>query len=101
MTDAPTTALLLAASALWGLALGGAYFAALGWTVRRLPGARRPGLLLLASFLVRSGLLLAGLAVVLDGRWERAAAFLAGFLAARTLALRRSAVRPGRTGGAA
>lgn len=80
----------------WGFALGLAYFAALGWTVVRLPRARRPALLLAGSLVLRLGLLMAGLALVLEGSWRRALAWLAGLLLARTLTLRRGLRATGR-----
>jgi F1F0 ATPase subunit 2 len=74
-----------------GLVLGWVHFAGLWWTVRRLPGARRPGALLLASYLVRGLLIGAGLlAVVGLGPWPLVAATI-GFVAARQAALRRYA----------
>lgn len=66
------------------------YFAGLAWSTRRALRARRPGRLLLASFLLRAGLFLA-LAFWL-ARQAQALWLLAGFLAAfvlvRTLAIR-------------
>lgn len=73
----------------WGMLLGLAYFAGLGWTVARLLRSNRPGLLWAGSLAARLLLLLAGIAVALDGSWQRAAACLAGVLLARTLLLRR------------
>jgi F1F0 ATPase subunit 2 len=88
-----TVAVDLLLGALWGLALGLAHFAALRWTVTRLPGARRPGLLMAGSLAARLALIAAGLLLLLlgvpGGSWARAVAWLAGFLAARTLAIRR------------
>ncbi len=83
MTDAlPWLALGLAA----GLALGGASYAGLWWTVRRAPRARRPGRLLALSALARGAALLAGLvALAAASPWALGAA-LAGVLIARTVA---------------
>ena len=75
--------LTLAAAA--GLALGGFYFGSLWWVIRRVADSPWPEAWLLASFLVRSAIILAGFFLVMDGRWERVLACLLGFLLARTL----------------
>ena len=72
-----------------GLGLGGAYFGGLWWTVRRLPRARRPALLTLASLVVRLALLLGGLYAVTGGDWRALAAALLGFVLARAVLVRR------------
>jgi len=76
-----------------GAAAGAAFFAALWWTARRLPSARKPGLLALGSFVARLTVVL-GVFYLLSryGRWEPMVAALAGFVAARLVAVRR--VRP-------
>lgn len=86
------TPLGLAFAAVAGAVLGAAYFGILWATVRRLPDARRPGLLALASFALRLALLTGGLLLIMDGSWERLLAALAGVVAARTLMIRR--IRP-------
>ena len=68
-----------------GAALGAFYFGGLWMTVRDLHAAARPALLLLGSFLVRAGVVLVVFYFVANGRWERFAALIAGFLLARTL----------------
>lgn len=76
-----------------GSGLGVLFFGGLWLTVRRLPRARRPGLLAAGSFLARLLLVGAGLWwVARGGGWALAAA-LAALLAAREL-LRR-ALAPG------
>lgn len=72
-----------------GALLGSVYLGALWWTVRRLPAARRPGLLLVASLAVRLTLLLGGLGWVADGRWPVLAAGVVGFVLVRTVLVRR------------
>ena len=79
--------LRLPAAGAAGAALGLFYFGGLWLTVRRLPRSRRPGLLLLGSFLVRSAVVVPGFYFVMGGRWERLLACLVGFLAARTVLL--------------
>ena len=62
-----------------GMALGLFYFAGLWWTVRKLPTMQSPALWTIVSFVVRSGIALAGLYLVMAGRWENLLACLAGF----------------------
>lgn len=68
-----------------GFALGILFFGGLWITVRALPKARHPALLVLASFWVRTAVVIAGLLLAMDGLWQRALACLAGFLIARVL----------------
>jgi F1F0 ATPase subunit 2 len=75
-----------------GAVLGLLYFGGLWVTVRRLPAARHPGLLMLASFLVRTALVGAGFVALLAGEPLRLAVALVAFLAVRILLVRR--VRP-------
>ena len=72
----------LAALAL-GLALGGAYFGGLWWTLARLSRWRRPGWALAASFAVRGPLLLVALALLARQGVVPLLLALAGFLVAR------------------
>lgn len=71
-----------------GTLLGAFFFGGLWWTVRRIPGARSPGLLLASSALVRTAVVVAGIWLVMDGRWERAVVSLVGFVAVRVLVVR-------------
>lgn len=71
------------AGATAGLLMGGLYFGGLWLTVNRAAGARNPQLLLGASFLGRSALLLAAFYLLLLPGWEGAAGGMVGFLAAR------------------
>ena len=82
-------ALWLAIALVVGLVLGVAYFGGLWLTVKRLPTSRRPALLFLGSFLARTALVVAGIYLVMDGRWERVALCLAGLLVARAVLTRR------------
>lgn len=71
------------------------YFAGLAWSTRRALRARRPALLLLASFLLRAGLLL-GLAFWLVRQAQplwMLAGFLAAFVLVRTAAIRGARAR--------
>jgi len=78
---------ILAASVIGGL-LGAFYFGGLWLTVRRVSTSRQPAMLIVASFLVRAGIVLSGFYLVTAGRWERWVACLAGFLFARSLSIR-------------
>lgn len=86
------TAAWVVAALFSGIVLGLLYFGGLWLTVRRMSTARSPALLFLVSFLVRAALVVAGVYLIMDGRWERAAACMAGLLIARTLVCR--TVRP-------
>lgn len=73
-----------------GVALGGLYFGALWFTVSRLAHTRRPALLMVASLSARLALLLIGFYVILDGaHWDRLLAALLGFVAVRTVLIRK------------
>lgn len=75
-----------------GLLLSGVYFAALWLTVRRLPQTRSPLLTLGVSFLLRMAILLGGFYYLMQGRWERLVACLAGFFIVRTVCVLQSRV---------
>jgi len=79
----------LIASVAIGAALGLFFFGGLWWTLKRLPVSRKPQFVMAASFLVRSALTVAGFWAVMDGRWERLLAALAGFLVMRMVVMRR------------
>lgn len=71
-----------------GLA-GGLYFSGLWYTVRQLPTARRPVLLLLGSFALRLVLLLGIIYLLASAHWSYLFSALAGVLLARTLLIHR------------
>ena len=73
----------LLAAALEGFVLGALFYAGLWWTVHRGLAASRPALWFSASYLVRMGLILAGLYWVAGGNWQRLLVCLGGCLAAR------------------
>jgi F1F0 ATPase subunit 2 len=75
-------------SALAGAALGAVFFIGLWWTVRQLLTASQPALLMLASMLGRTGLVLGGFYLVADGSWQRLLFCLAGFVVARMVVTR-------------
>lgn len=84
-------ALMLMAAA--GLGLGAFFFGGLWWTTGRALRSSRPALWFAGSFLARTGLTLAAMYHLSGGRWERLAACLGGFLAARVLVTRLSRKR--------
>jgi F1F0 ATPase subunit 2 len=83
------TALQLVFAFLGGAGLGVFYFLGLWWTVQKLPSARSPALLSLASFAVRTAVVLTGFYFIMGGQWERLMACLVGFVGARIVLLRR------------
>ncbi len=68
-----------------GILLGGFFFGGLWWTVNKLDANSGPATLLIASFLVRTAVLLAGLYFILEAGWPYLLAAMCGFLAARTV----------------
>ncbi len=86
MTASSTLLLVLVA----GLGLGAIFFGGLWWSTRKGLVSRRPMAWFLGSFAVRTAIALAGVYLVAQGRWERLAACLLGFLLARLAAVRLS-----------
>jgi F1F0 ATPase subunit 2 len=84
------TGLLLPAAG--GALIGALYFGGLWATVQRLPHARWPGALTLASFVARTALAALGFVVLLSGEPLRLGVALVTFVAVRALLVRR--VRP-------
>jgi F1F0 ATPase subunit 2 len=79
---------LITLAVLTGLALGAVFFGGLWWTVRRSAASPRAGLWFSASFLLRTTIVIGGFYLAGAGTWQRLAACLAGFLAARLIVLR-------------
>ena len=77
--------LMLAASGMAGLGLGGIFFGGLWWTVRRGLASPRPVLWFLGGTLLRRGIVMAGFYGVADGRWQRLLMCLLGFVVARQI----------------
>ncbi len=71
-----------------GAVLGTLFFGGLWWTVRRALVARLPAAWLIASFVARTALVLAGFIVVGGNQWQRWLVVLAGFIAARVVVAR-------------
>jgi F1F0 ATPase subunit 2 len=68
-----------------GLVLGLLFYGGLWITVRRIQTSPHPGLLTFGGLWIRMGLVLAGLLLVLHGRWQNALVYLIGLIAARLL----------------
>ena len=66
-----------------GLLIGLFYFYTLWLTVRDLAGRQRKVWWLVVSFIFRMSVALIGFYLVMDGRWERLLACLAGFIVMR------------------
>jgi F1F0 ATPase subunit 2 len=70
---------------LFGMVLGGLYFALLWLTVKHLATIRWPAIWVLLSLVLRLGGLLAGLYWITDGSWKRLVAALLGVIVARVV----------------
>lgn len=70
---------------LGGLLLGLMFFAGLLWTVRQIALSQRPAMLMLISFLLRTGLCLYGFYLLGHDNWQAMLAALSGFIAGRLL----------------
>ena len=75
--------LTLVAAGLGGGMLGGIFFGGLWWTIRKGVSSSQPALWFLGSLLVRMSIVLVGLYLIGQGRWERLVACLVGFTLAR------------------
>ena len=71
-----------------GFLLGVFFFGGLRWTVRKGLASKRPALWFLCSFLLRTGIVLAGIYFVSGGRWDGLLACLVGFVIARFIVTR-------------
>jgi F1F0 ATPase subunit 2 len=72
-----------------GAGIGVFFFGGLWWTVNRLANRCYPALWVLGSFLFRAALSISVFYWVTEGKWERLAVGLAGFLLVRALMVRR------------
>jgi len=76
------------------MGLGLFYFSGLWWTLRQLPDARRPALLILGSFGLRMAACALVFYLVMDGHWDRLIVALLGILLIRRVLIRRWGPRP-------
>jgi len=72
-----------------GMFIGAFFFGALWITVRHLPTARRPAVLVVGSLFLRTGVTLLLFYLVMSGEWERLVACMLGFLVMRKILTRR------------
>jgi len=84
----PSDVIALASVFAVGIVLGALFFGGLWWTVRRVLVARLPAAWLIASFVARTALVLAGFNIVAGGQWQRWLVVLAGFVSARVVIAR-------------
>jgi F1F0 ATPase subunit 2 len=68
-----------------GFCLGILFFGGLWMTVLAIPKSRHPVVIAVASFWVRTAVVIAGLLLAMDSLWQRALACLMGFIFARIL----------------
>jgi len=90
MNEAPILILALLA----GGALGTIFFGGLWWTIRGGLPSHAPALWFLASFTVRTGVVLGGFFLVTRGDWRNALACMLGFLGARAAVTWLTRTRP-------
>ena len=86
MNVEPVWKLALAVSA--GAAVSVFYFGGLWLTVRRLPTAKRPHLLMVGSFAARTVVTVAVIALLARLDWQLLAACMVGFIATRIVTVR-------------
>ncbi len=72
-----------------GMMLGFSYLGGLWFTIRQLPTATYPMILVLGSFILRIGTTVCGFYVVMGGHWVRLLIGLLGFLLIRAILVRR------------
>jgi len=71
-----------------GIVLGILFFYGLWLTVKKAVTAKIPALWILGSFLIRTGIMLAGFYYVSQGNWQRLLICLLGFITARYMVKR-------------
>jgi len=91
----------IAAAVAAGMGLGALYFGSLWLTVHRLSSLRRPVLVFVGSFLLRTTVVVAGIYLVARSHWQLFLACVAGVVVARTVLVRVLVPREvgGRSGG--
>ncbi|MEX2355989.1 MAG: ATP synthase subunit I [Thermaerobacterales bacterium] len=72
-----------------GALLGAFFFGGLWWTVQKIAAGDSPHLLFVASFAVRTAVVMLGFYFLLNVSWPHLAASLVGFLIARAVLARR------------
>jgi F1F0 ATPase subunit 2 len=82
-----------------GLIVGGLYFFGLWWTVSRLPSLTAPGFWTVASFILRSAVVLSVFYLLSQGAWENLLMCLTGFTLMRLFLVNRLANSSGKRPG--
>lgn len=82
----------LALVLLAGMLLGAIFFGGLWWTVLKGVSARQPALWFSISLVLRTGITLAGFYVVSNADWKRLMVCLLGFIIARLIITRLTAM---------
>ena len=79
-----------------GLVLGAIFFGGLWWTIQKGMTSESSALWFCGSWLLRTGLVVAGFLLIARGHWERLPACLLGFVVARLIVMRqiRAADKP-------
>ena len=72
-----------------GIVLGLFFYGGLWWTVRRMPHARHPLGLMLASFVIRLAVTVAGFMFLMGGDWRRVVTALLGFTLIRLVLVKK------------
>jgi F1F0 ATPase subunit 2 len=84
--------MLLVLALLAGMMLAAIFFGGLWWTVLKGVASPRPALWFLVSLLLRTGMVVAGFYFVSGGDWKRLLACLFGFVIARLIIIRLTAM---------
>lgn len=66
-----------------GIVLGTFFYGGLWWTVQKVAASKRPGVLLVGSFITRAAIVLGAFLLVAQGGWRGVLACFLGFLVAR------------------
>ncbi len=88
--------LYLSLSVLAGVLLGMIFFGGLWWTVQKIAAGKSPYLFSLASFVLRTTLVLVVFYLLLQADWRYLPAALVGFIVARTVLAYNIKVNPQR-----
>ncbi|HEU0234566.1 MAG TPA: ATP synthase subunit I [Gallionella sp.] len=91
--------MLSALALLAGILLGAIFFGGLWWTVLKGVSARQPALWFSVSLLLRTSIALAGFYLVSGADWKRLLACLVGFIIARLVVTRLTAVPAAKVAG--
>jgi F1F0 ATPase subunit 2 len=85
LTEILFSPLELLISLSFGFALGTGFFLSLWWVVSKGMTSKRPELLFVGSFFIRTGICLLGFYFIADGNWQSLIISLVGFILARSV----------------